>query len=275
MTTKNTSALDSAYVIVNAIFSEKLARGEIPWHASCNEYPKDIDGQLFRGVNVWLLTYLQYSRHVFLTPEQIEARNLCLKISAKKEHFIITSIKGKKNRSLGVCEVYNVDQVEGLNTKKFPQAHPAPRYLRLYTDIYDLMPNPPNVIDKGSNLYYDIEADTIHLPLPDSFKNDRQWYSALFYALVLSTYHPSRLNRQSPEHRYSLDRRLFSCDELAIEMGCSLLCSYTGIEPWYLVEHYKNAEGWLRKIESDPMLVSMAALLADQSVSYILNLTYQ
>jgi antirestriction protein ArdC len=271
MNNKKVSAPADIYSAINSHFIDQLALGIKPWHAFFKELPKDIDGQPFCGINIWLLANSCYSRNVFLSKPQMTRHKAIVK-KGERGHIVVTSKEEKGKRSVKLEKVYNVDQVLDITEEMLPPLEKEQRVIKRCADIYNNMPKHPNDIEYASSVYYSVNKDTIYLPLYATFEDDRKYYSAFFYALVQSTGHRYRLNRETCEHRNPDDPKLYSCEELIAEMGCSLLCSYAGIKPWYLTKHHAEAQGWLQKMLNDPILVSMAAMRADEAVEYILNI---
>jgi antirestriction protein ArdC len=272
MNSRNVSAPKDIYSTINSHFTDQLARGKIPWHTTWKERPVDIFGAPFSGINLWLLVNNHYSRNIFLSKTQMTSFKVRVK---KKEqgHIVFASSERRDKQSVSLDKVYNIDQLHGI--QDWWLSHPMKEHniRQRCSDIVEKMPNPPTIMDYGSSLFYSVKNDTIYLPLDPYFENNRQVYSALFYALIQSTGHPIRLHRETCEHRNLLDPKLYSCEELLAEMGCSILCSYAGIEPWYVTKHHANAEGWLQKMQKDITLVTIAAMRADEAVEYILNLS--
>ncbi len=272
MNDKKVSAPKDIFSAINSHFTEQLARGIIPWHTFFKELPKDLDGQPFCGINIWLLANSNYSRNVYLSKPHMTMHKAMIK-KGERGHIVVASKEEKEKRSVRFEKVYNVDQVYDITEEMLPPLEKEKRVVKRCADIYNKMPKHPNDIEYGSPLFYSVNKDTIYLPQYKTFESDGQYYSAFFCALVQSTGHPKRLNRETCEHRNPDDPKLYSCEELIAEMGCSLLCSYAGIQPWYLTTHHAGAQGWLQKMLNDPTLVSMAAMRADEAVDYILNVS--
>jgi antirestriction protein ArdC len=260
------------FSLINSRFTDQLARGIIPWHTTWKEPPKDLFGAPFSGINLWLLVNTQYSRNIFLSKTQITSFNVTVK---KKEqgHIVFASSERRGKKSFTYDRVYNIDQLEGIQDWWIPPLTKNHNIRQRCREIVEKMANPPQIIDYGSSVFYSVKNDSIYLPLDPFFENDQQVYSALFYALVQSTGHSKRLHRETCEHRNLLDPKLYSCEELIAEMGSTILCSYVGIEPWYVTKHHADAEGWLQKMQKDITLVTIAAMRAGEAVDYILNLT--
>jgi antirestriction protein ArdC len=267
------SSQEDSYRFINSRFTEQLARGSIPWHTTWKERPMDIFGGPYCGINLWLLLNTHYSRNIFLSKAQITSFKLAVK---KKEqgHSVLAGIERRGKQSITLRKVYNMDQLQGFKEWWIsPLKEHNSNIRQRCNEIVEKMPSSPQIIKYGSSVFYSVKDDTIYMPREGFFKNDQQIYSALFYALVQSTGHSKRLNRETCKPRSRSKQKLFSREELIAEMGCTLLCSCAGIDPWYVTKYHTNAKGWFRKMQRDIALVTIAAFYADQAVDYIFNVS--
>lgn len=80
-------------------------------------------------------------------------------------------------------------------------------------------------IKKGASSY-NVENDTIYLPLKSDFYSEYEYYRNLFHELAHSTAHPKRLNRSFGvvfgDHQYCIE-------EIIAEITSVILCAKSGI----------------------------------------------
>lgn len=268
---KPASGLDVQTIITNHIITQ-LKKGIIPWHASFHEpgFPQNlINGRRYTGINTWLLASLGYKRNLFLTWKQIKDQGLRV-TKGQKGHMVVYWVPGAPNRKLRYYLVFNVAQTN------YPADKIPPTDLVIDSDmackqIFDGMPKAPVIDDWGTSLFYNPESDTVHMPAPEFVPNHRDYYSALFYALIHSTAHPTRLDRPECMAIKPMTPKQYERSELIWEMGSSYLCSIAGIPNVFLKKYSCETEGWLLMLSIDKKMVMDAAASALQAVQYILG----
>lgn len=250
-------------------FIQRLAHGQIPWHIAWKEQPEDGCGRPFQGINIWLLVMLGYARNIFYTREQLVALNAWPK-KGEAGHKVIASRVKEGQRMIEYHEVFNIAQVQGIPIHKVPPLEERKNPIKLCGEIPLNMPQLPMILDVDRTVAYSSRQDVIYMPAQKSFQDLPHYFSALFYMLIHATGHPKRLNRNSFTQRTATTPYRYSLEDLICEMGCALLCSHVGIEPWYLVTHRQGAQHWLGQAKSDMIFILFAALYADEAVQSIL-----
>lgn len=269
MKTKRIAAPCDIKAVTTDPFVQRLAVGEIPWQTFWKEHPVDGCGRPFEGINVWLLVMLGYARNIFFTQEQLIALNAWPK-KGQAGHTVVASRIKEGQRMIEYCQVFNIDQVHGIQKNNFPPDQDQSNPIKLCGELLLKMPQLPMILDVDTSVAYSAQQDIVYMPAQQSFRNFRCYFSGLFYALIHATGHPKRLNRDSFSQRTTDAPQRHSLEGLIAEMGCALLCSYVGIEPWYLVTHHPGAECWLGQVKNDMNLIPFAAMYADEAVEYIL-----
>lgn len=107
------------YSLINAHFTEQLARGNIPWHTFWKEHPKDIFGGPYSGINLWLLVHKQYPRNIFLSKTQLTSFKLTVR-KREQGHSVLSLNERRGRRSVTLRKVYNIDQLQGLHERLLP-----------------------------------------------------------------------------------------------------------------------------------------------------------
>lgn len=270
-TLKPATGLDVQTIVTNH-FITQLEKGEIPWHASFYEQgpPQNlVNGRRYTGLNTWLLASLGYKRNLFLTWKQIRDQGLRVN-KGQKGHMVVYWMPGTAEKKLRYYLVFNVAQTN-IPADKIPPVDVVVHPKTVCEDIISSMPKTPAIDEGGSSLFYNPESDTVHMPAPEFVPDYRDYHSALFYALIHSTAHPSRLHREACLALRPHTPKQYSESELIFEMGASYLCSVAGIPPIYLKDYAYETEGWLRKLHTDKTILMSAAAHAQQAVQFVLN----
>lgn len=269
MKTQRISAPCDIKAVTVTPFIRHLAQGIIPWHTSWREQPVDGCGRPFQGINIWLLVMLGYARNVFYTREQLVALYAWPK-KGEVGHKVIASRVKEGQRMIEYHEVFNIAQVQGIPKSKVPPLQERKNPIKLCGEILLNMPQLPMILDVDRTVAYSSKQDVIYMPVQKSFMNLPHYFSTLFYLLTHATGHPKRLNRNSFTQRTTTAPYRYSLEDLVAEMGCALLCSYVGIEPWYLVKHRAGAQDWFGQAQNDMIFILFAAIYADEAVQSIL-----
>ena len=174
---------------------------------------------------------------------------------------------------LRYCNVFHIDQVEGLKLDK----PPAPAAVRDHFGAMAIIGlyharNVPLTLKYDSQCeraYYDPVSDQIVVPTMSQFEYQAEYYSTVFHELIHSTGHSSRLNRLNPSALYNYGK--FSREELVAELGAAALCNIAGVESKKASRN--NAEyiqGWLEVLRNDKRMIVQASGKAAKAVDFIL-----
>ena len=262
------------YTIVTNRIIKQLESGIIPWHTSFYEQgqPQNlVTWRPYTGLNTWLLASLGYKRNLFLTWKQIRDMGLSVK-PRQKGNMVVYWIPGTPEKKLRYYMVFNVAQTT-MPREKIPPVEQITDPNKACMDIVNGMPNAPMVQEWSSSLFYSTITDHIQMPEPEYFAKNEDYFSALFYALIHATGHPSRLNRLACMNIPPLSARQYNRSHLTWEMGAAYLCSIAGIPPVFLKKYAYESTGWLQVFSTDKKMIMDAAQDALQAVQYILNTT--
>ena len=109
-----------------------LEKGVIPWKQSWIEtgLPQNlVSGKAYRGINIWLLSSLQYSRNYFLTFQQVKDIGASIRKGEKSQLVIFWKWLEENDKSTGekvkktmlrYYRVFNIEQCEGIPETSIP-----------------------------------------------------------------------------------------------------------------------------------------------------------
>lgn len=271
-------------IVTNKII-EQLEKGKIPWNkpwASANAI-NYVSRKPYRGINILLLDAGEY-----LTFNQVKAAGGSVKKGAKS-HIVVfwkmynketedfdesTNSKDKVIPVLRYYRVFHISDCEGIESKIKPDEKPevvsipdkdkfAADYMQAEGISYHQ--------SHSDKAYYQIESDSIHLPLTKQFDSAEEYYSTLFHEMVHSTGHKSRLNRLELA-QYHDSKSVRSKEELTAEIGAAALMNDAGIET---DKTFKNStayiQSWIAVLKNDNNMIIQAASRAQKAVDYIKN----
>lgn len=283
--------MNSVYNKITEIVISKLEQGVIPWRKPWNDagMPRNmISKRGYRGINLLLLSCLDYSQPYYLSFNQIKKLDgsvrkgenghlvvFCKWLEAKDESGnLILNDKGnpKMIPMLRYYYVFNVSQCINIDAKYIPEI-PKREFQPIdqAEQIVKGMPQQPRLIYKGGKAYYSPEPDVVTLPVFESFHSDEAIYSTLFHELVHSTGHESRLKRKGVTDRVSFASEQYSQEELIAEMGAAFLCAEAGIENKIIDNAAAYIANWLSKLRDDKRMLVIAAGAAQKACDFILN----
>lgn len=276
----------NVYEIIQSRILSKLEAGVVPWHKPWRTEgigPTNlVTKRPYRGVNVWLLSGMDYERPYWLTYKQAEKLGGQV-IKGSQGMPVIFWKWIEKDPStpdekpvrfplLRYYTVFNVAQVEGIADKvPAPPEKVQHDQIKACDDIVAGMPNRPAIIDNGPQASYCPLTDTVRMPAMGLFERVEDYYGTLFHELVHSTGHASRLGRVEPLTLAAFGSGSYGREELVAEMGAAMLCGVAGIERTTLDNSASYIDNWRKAIGSDTKLVVMAGAQAQKASDYILG----
>ncbi len=285
MQDQTTNKTTDVYIIVTNRIIEHLEKGVVPWHQTWTEagLPRNlISGKNYRGINVWLLSSLNYEQNYYLTFKQVQDLGARIKKGEKSHEVIFWKWLEKENEEtkekeripiLKYYRVFNVSQCEGIPEEKIPKQE-----LRLNNPIetcekvINEMPSIPKIQHKEQQAYYNRVGDYINMPKIETFDKSEDYYGALFHELVHSTGHGERLNRKDLLESQGMRSEKYAIEELTAEMGASYLKSHAGIPIEQLENNASYIQHWLEHLKNDKKFIVYASSQAQKATDYILNI---
>jgi antirestriction protein ArdC len=170
--------------------------------------------------------------------------------------------------------VFNLDQCDGLDAPPEPETRTIDP-IDAGEEVIASMPNPPKIVHGGDRAFYRVQVDGVQLPERDDFYTPDAYYSTAFHELTHSTGHEKRLAR--PEimqgvHRFGSED--YSREELVAELGASMLCGSTGIDP-DIPQSASYIDSWRKALGEDKKLIVAAAGRAQRAADYILGVSFE
>lgn len=278
------------YTLVTDIIVAQLEKGVIPWKKTWHGagIPRNlISNAAYRGVNVWLLSTLNYQKNFFLTWHQLKKIGGSIhkgefghvvvfwKLVEKKSD---TEEESQKKAILRYHKVFNVAQCYNLPIglmQRIDEVDQEKDPIESCEDIISLMPQRPTISHKGDKAYYDPRQDYVNIPDLKCFVDAESYYGVLFHELVHSTGHVSRLNRKELVEKVVFGSLLYSIEELTAEIGASYLQAIAGISSSKHIENnVAYIQGWLHQLRNDKRFIIYASSQAQRATDFILNVSY-
>jgi len=275
---------DLAYQIVTDRLVALLERGVAPWRKTwkATDVPRSMSsGKPYKGFNVFMLMATSmvngYSSPWWGTFKAVKDRGGNVRKGEKSTPVVFWKFLDIEDKETGETRkvpmlryfnVFNADQCDGLNMAA--DGNPASAEpIASAEDLFEGMPNRPEVRFGGDEAFYSPLLDQIQLPLRSSFVSPESFYATAFHEMVHSTGHESRLNRRGsdvPRHFGDPD---YSREELVAEMGAAFLCALAGIERETEENSAAYLASWIKVLKGDPKMAVVAAGAAQKAADYI------
>jgi len=283
---------------VTDIVLELLQKGVAPWQSPVDmrwQWPRNFaTGQLYHGINVFLLSAPRYASPWFLTFVQAlqlggnvrkgEKGSLVVKYGTYTQKDKGDQVQTDDEKSRGYLKAYtvfNACQIEGI---EFPAAEHVPCPAEPHDAAEAIvrgMPDAP-VIHEGrtTGAYYTPTLDVVEMPGREHFTNSEQFYQTLFHELTHATGHSKRLARPSLLENKGMNatsktaQRTYCQEELTAEMGAAFLCAHAGMSSAQMVEDSAAyIQGWLEALQEpkNKHWVVRAASQAQKAADFILG----
>lgn len=269
---------------VNQKVIAALGNSNVPWFRpwTAGGVPRNIaSGREFQGINILLLSMTGYERNQFITFQQLHEiggkvkRNehghiVCQWKYPKAEERVTEGEDAKVKGLLRRYIVFNEAQCENIPAQYLEKLE-IPTTFPNAEDIIAAMPNAPAIKHKGDKPMYDPVKDTIWMPKRSAFKEDGLYDSILFYQLVHSTGHPSRLGRKYFTEKKDFSVAEYMPEDFIADLGRWYLDSLVGTYPFPPMANPEYVKRWTDVIKADPWLLFKAANHAQKAVDYILG----
>jgi antirestriction protein ArdC len=285
--------MSKVYEVITARILDMLSQGRIPWRrpwkalrASGAQRPRNINGNLYRGANWFLLGMLPYANPVYLTFKQAQA--LGGSVRKGEQGFPVLFWKllevteddatdpdqiGKKIPFARYYTVFNVEQCDGLNIP-VPEAPAAPLEFDPIAGgeaIWEGMPQKPALTYGGDRACYSPAFDEIRMPPRKAFPTAEGFYETFFHEMGHSTGHASRLNRKEITGGIYFGSQDYSLEELVAELTAAFLCAEVGIDQPVMNNQVAYLQSWLEKLQKEPQAFVTAAARAQKAADLILD----
>lgn len=263
--------------IVTAIESGTTLPWVKPWSVADLRPRNAVTNRPYRGVNNLLLLIEAekqgYSQSLWLTYLQAAALGAHVRsgergvrvVFYKLMPFTEADSNTPQKRSFPLLRyftVFNVTQVEGLPAR-FMEA-PPPWDSHSCAEAV-LSASGADIRHGSTRAYYDIAADSIHLPPKRSFPDQGGYYSTALHELIHFTGHKTRCNR---DLRGRFGDQAYAMEELVAELGCSFLCAHCRIDGQ--LQHAAYLHSWLKVLKADKRAIFTASAKAQEAADHVL-----
>ena len=259
-----------AYNGINALLLSATARaegytsGEWATYKQISENGGNVlKGSKGTGIVYWVQSFKNKETSAFYPTEK--ALN---KAGFKRTDEVIETIW-----SLRYFKIFNLDQTEGLESKKPVNSEPVEvQPIPQADDIYNNYPSAPKLKHGGNEAFYSPAFDKVQMPEAKYFVDVDSYYKTLFHELIHSTGHESRLKREGVVKHEGFGSETYSKEELVAEIGAWYLAGLCNLDPKdgaFNSQAYIN--GWVKHLENKEKEVVYAMGQAQKAVAHILE----
>jgi antirestriction protein ArdC len=259
----------------------------MPWHTSGGFIDSPINAvsrKPYRGVNVLILwataQKMGYTSGTWATYKQWQEMGAQVRKGEKSAHVVFWKFFNVEERREESEErtskrvpmardywVFNADQVIGYEKpeektlthgERISQAEEFFKSLQI-----DLRPG-------GNQAFYNADADTVHMPEFEAFKEPLFYYSVLSHETTHWTGSATRLNRDM-SGRFGTES--YAMEELVAELGAAFLCSELSLPTDPRKDHAPYIASWMKALRSDKRAIFTAAAKAQEAVDWMMRRT--
>ena len=177
----------------------------------------------------------------------------------------------KTTRYLRYSNLFNLDQVSGIDKKKIPEVISGNDIVYNSNDIEN---NINGYCENegikqnygGDRAFYSSQNDSITMPKKESFNDEKDFYKTYFHEMTHSTGVEKRLDRfiKASQNR----KEDYAKEELIAEIGASYLCTCHGIEN-NIDNSISYIDGWKKRIKDNKYVLVQAFSQAEKACKYI------
>lgn len=273
--------------LINKIKAIEVEHYEVPWFDNVATAPRNLDGQTYKGLNRFLLSWLGGHREVpvYMTFLRAKKEGLSVlsgeksipiqysnKIAFHKEtkksisidKYDELSADEKKEYSVAyMLNHYNVFNIEQTNVKEVkPELYEKlkaesiaqSRAITASNKPLDTLVEQqrwytPIRLDQVTEAFYRPSTDTIHLPKREFFKSDDLYHSTMLHEMAHSTGHKDRLNREIKD-RFGSEK--YGKEELVAELSAAIVGQQYRVSKTILEGNAHYLHNWLGAIKQEP-----------------------
>lgn len=287
------------YSVVVERISERLRSGVIPWRRPWGESSPVLGSHCnvttqkpYQGINAVLTACSGFDSRYWASYRQWSDLGGTVQAGSKGCPIVYWSMATKEDsegneKRFGFIKhsyVFNLDQVSGVESIKAIESKRRGESVKSPIESIaacDSVIEGFRARDKGLSLshggsraYYVPSADSVQMPLRESFGKASDYYAVLFHEFCHATGHVSRLNRPTLMGSHGFGTHEYSKEELVAEMGSAFLCGVTGIDTATLDNSAAYIDSWLKVFKhGDSKMLVQAASLGQKAADLILGLT--
>ena len=166
--------------------------------------------------------------------------------------------------------VFNGSIIDGIPEKESLHINPEDRIERADSFLKNWSENESKIIYGGSDAYYSIANDEIHLPKEGNFISLQEFYSTALHEVGHSTGHKDRLDRDI-QNKFGTPE--YATEELRAEIASLFIGQEFGVTPDKNSIRNNSAyiQAWKEKIKEDPNVLFTAIADADKIQRYVVS----
>jgi antirestriction protein ArdC len=273
------------YQVITDRILALLEQGTVPWQQpwdSAMGLPRNLFSQrAYRGINVWLLTAMDYPSPFWATFQQVTAAGGRVRKGEHGVPVVFWKIYVHEDPETGEADkrfvlrqytVFNAEQIDGVAIPEITVLPHRFTPIERCAHLVDAMPQRPAIRHGHQRACYTPATDTLHLPSPACFQSPEAYYATVFHEVVHSVGHRTRLNRPTLTDPCRFGDPTYAKEELVAEMGASYLCGVCGIANATIENNAAYLQSWMRVLRHDVTLLVHAAAQAQRAADYIQNL---
>ncbi|WP_316014677.1 ArdC family protein [Roseobacter sp. HKCCA0434] len=254
---------------------------QCPWVGGGSTMPLRATGQAYRGVNVLMLwaRAMQdgYTARRWFTFKQAKELGAQVRKGEKGCKVVYYKVAEREREDgtearipfLKSYTVFNAEQIDGLPETCANDAAEIPLPGTTVSEsLQGFFRRAGVTLDHSDErrAYYDIKADRVHMPNPETFHSEQGYFATLAHESVHWTGAASRLDRfQTFNTKKDLAR-----EELVAEIGAAMLCAMLGIENDY-DQNAAYLDSWLDCLREDKRAIFKAATAAQAGADFVME----
>lgn len=258
--------------IIRAIETEGLLPWKKPWRT---DSPRNVRGNVYRGINRLVLSIQPYSDPRWLTFKQVSELGGHVR---RGEHGTpvmfwneVKEERGSETQKRMLARyyyVFNVEQAAGLELDPL-KLECDEMAISSVEPLASTMSPQVEIQRKGTAAYYLPRQDVVVMPRAELFESIEAYEQTLAHELVHATGHSNRLARKEVCDPIQFGSDPYAREELVAELGATFLTSSLGIAS-EVEQSASYVAGWLKALRNDKSLIIKAASSAQAAVDFIL-----
>lgn len=276
--------------VTDTILAE-LEKGSIPWRKPWSgsrtglSLPRRVTGDDYRGINVlmlWLAAVSKgYISPTWMTYRQAQELGGQVRRGSKSatvvkfgaiEKSVEDGATGEgdtvKRLYARAYNVFNVDQIEGLDAKWYVTPEPGRDFDTTADPVLDswfgAMGVPIEQSDEPA-AYYLPSEDRIHMPRIGTFEGPEAFYGTLAHEMAHATMHPKRLDRQ---HEAKSHDERYAREEVVAELASAMVGARLGIRPQF-DQNAAYLASWIKALREDNRAIIRATSMAQAAADWM------
>ena len=282
---------------ITAELIEQMERGTAswvkPWTAQAiYELPFNANtGNRYQGINSMVLSGAGFEDPRWLTFNQAKAVEAHIRKGSRGKKIIFWSDRTEKtildqngkpirnekgeiqkeavrltNPVVRAFTVFNGSQIEGLEPYKAPE---IPNTIEQIDEVEKLLRSTavPLYHDQRDRAFYGVSPDEIHMPRPEAFNSQYEYYATALHEMGHASGHQSRLWRDMGG---AFGSQKYAYEELRAEMASFMSTTQLGLGH-YPERHAGYVQNWLSAAKEDKDFLFQAAADAEKISKWVIE----